>query len=174
MSETILRPATPSDAEALAALHVAVWRETYRHLAPSEAYAALDESHRLAQWRAALAAPPPVQTFVLETGGEVLGLVSVGAPGQAAFGDAGELRHLYLAPALRGRKYGRLLLHAGLCALHEAGFAKAALAVVEENHAARAFYARAGGCEGARFIDQGPLWRSHNLVVHFELPPKRA
>lgn len=172
MSEPILRPAGAADAEGLARLHVAVWRETYRDLAPAEAYAALDEDRRLGQWQKSLAAPKPEQTLVLEAAGEVLGLVAVGPPGQPIFGAAGEIRHLYLSPTLRGRGHGMLLLKAGLAALAEAGFAEAALAVVEANHPARAFYARAGGREGARFLDHGPLWRSENLVIHFD-PPRR-
>ncbi|MCT4684934.1 MAG: hypothetical protein N4A39_14515 [Roseicyclus sp.] len=47
----ILRPGRPDDAENLARLHVSVWRETYRHLAPPEALRRLDAAHRLPYWR---------------------------------------------------------------------------------------------------------------------------
>jgi hypothetical protein len=46
-----IRHAIPADAAAIAHLHVEVWRETYRDLAPPEAYAALDEARRLASWQ---------------------------------------------------------------------------------------------------------------------------
>ena len=50
-----LRQARPEDADAIAALHVKVWRETYRDLATPEAYAALTEDVRRERWRETLA-----------------------------------------------------------------------------------------------------------------------
>jgi hypothetical protein len=47
MTEIALRRAQQADAEAIARLHVQVWRETYRHLAPEAAFKALDEAVRL-------------------------------------------------------------------------------------------------------------------------------
>ncbi len=44
--ELIVRQATQGDRDALAALHVLVWRDTYGRLAPAVAYEALDEAKR--------------------------------------------------------------------------------------------------------------------------------
>lgn len=199
MAEPALRPARPDEAEALARLHLAVWRETYRDLAPPEAYAALDLARRQAQWQAALAAPPPSLILVAQAGPPhceegalvrqrpaatqarppqaamtgaapgLAGLVSLGPASQIEFDEAGEIRHLYVAAPYRGTGLGARLLRAGLAALAASGHTRAALAVVEANAAARAFYRRQGGVEGASFRDKGPLWRSENLVVWFDL-----
>lgn len=165
----LLRVAGPDDAEGLARLHDTVWHETYRDLAPAEAVSALNFERRLTQWRESLRRPAPQRTLIAERDGEALGLVCTGAPSQPVFGAAGEIKHLYVTGMARGCGTGRQLLQAGLAALKTAGFEHAALAVVEDNHAARAFYAREGGLEGARFVDEGPLWRSRNILVRFDL-----
>lgn len=164
-----LRPARPQDAAALAALHLQVWRATYGQIAPPAAVAALDGARRLAQWQAALAAAPDRRrTLLAETpAGEVVGLVSFGAPEDPVFGGAGEIKHLYVAASQRGRGLGARLLRAAGAELAAAGYAEVALAVVEANLTARAFYRRQGGIEGAAFRDAGPLWRSENRVVRF-------
>ncbi len=159
----ILRRAEARDAPALAALHVAVWRATYRDLAPTAAQAALDLPHRLRQWTATLASP--AGTMLAVSGGQVVGLVSHGAPTHPVFGAAGEVRHLYVAPDWQGRGVGRALLAQARQALAQAGFPATALAVVAGNAPARAFYRAMGGVEGARFRDPGPLWQSDNIVV---------
>ena len=51
------------------------------------------------------------------------------------------------------------------------GHRRAALAVVEQNEAARRFYAAMGGVEVDCFTDPGPLWRSSNVLVAWELGP---
>lgn len=164
----ILRPARPDDAPALAALHVAVWRQTYGHLAPPEAIARLDEALRLRQWTAALA-DPDRRTWVAEggdgTGGELLGLVGTGAPGEALFAARGEIKHLYVAANARRTGLGARLLAAGRAALEQAGFSGAGLGVVRENTSARAFYAAAGGREAGAYTDPGPLWCSDMVLV---------
>lgn len=68
-----LRAARLEDADAIAALHVRVWRETYRDLATPEAYAALTEDVRRERWREALATQPVRhQTLVAEQQGRIV------------------------------------------------------------------------------------------------------
>lgn len=169
MPQPTLRPARHDEALALARLHLRVWRETYMDMAPPEAIASLDEGVRFAQWCAALAEPAPRQTFVADAREGVVGLVSLGPPSHEVFGAAGEIRHLYVAPSHRGTGLGARLLRQGLSALTEAGYTSAGLAVVAENTAARQFYQHMGGIEGPEFTDKGPLWRSRNRVVSFDL-----
>lgn len=170
-----IRPATPDDAEALAGLHLRVWRAAYADLAPPAAFAALDLDRRLGQWRAALARPLPHRTWLAEAPanapGGPLGLVSAGPPSDPAFGGRGEIRHLYVEPQAQGQGLGRALLRAAAAHLLAEGFPGVALAVVAANQPARAFYARLGGVEGIRYRDAGPLWRSENLVVSWDGMP---
>ncbi|RID93105.1 GNAT family N-acetyltransferase [Gemmobacter lutimaris] len=162
-----LRRAGPEDAAALARLHHRVWLECYETLAPPEAVAALTEARRLDQWTRLLAGDDPVTVIA---GEGAAGFVCFGAPSDPVFGARGEIRHLYLRPDQRGRGVGRRLLTAALEALQAQGYPGAALAVVEENAAARAFYAVAGGADEGGFTDKGPLWRSRNRMVSWCFP----
>ena len=160
----ILRQARADEAPALAARHVAVWRQTYADLAPPEAVARLDEALRQRQWAAALADPTRA-TWVAEDEGAVSGLVSTGRPGEPLFGARGEIKHLYVAASARRTGLGARLLDAGRGALREAGFAGTGLGVVAQNAPARAFYSAMGGREAGTFTDPGPLWRSDMVLV---------
>lgn len=168
MSDDLSRPKREVTAAELAAFHVAVWRETYRDLAPAEAYARLDEARRLPQWQAALA-DPAHQIRVLRDGEAIIGLAHT-APGSGdVMAGFGEIRHLYIRPDRQGQGLGQRLLREALEGLRAVGHARAALAVVAENTKARAFYRRCGGQEDLAFTDPGPLWRSDNLRVVWEL-----
>lgn len=170
MTALHLRRAVPEDAAMLAYLHHEVWTESYAHLAPPEAVAKLTESHRLAGWQRLLAADGPV-TWLAEVGGQPAGLICYGAPTDAVFGAQGEIRHLYLRAPFRGRGYGRQLLNTALSDLRDQGYPGAALAVLADNHAARAFYAAAGGQDAGGFTDKGPLWRSTNRLIRWSFAP---
>lgn len=162
----LLRPARADEAEALARLHVAVWRATYRDYATPEAVALLDEARRLPAWQAALGAQTPgAAVWVAARDGAILGVVSVAPSAHPAFGGRLEIKHLYVALEAQGQGIGRrLLAHV----LDSAGPGGVALAVVRQNAPARAFYARMGGQEIGAFTDPGPLWRSDNIVVAWD------
>ncbi|WP_162528221.1 GNAT family N-acetyltransferase [Gemmobacter caeruleus] len=169
---TPLRRAGPADAGALARIHHCVWLECYGTLAPPEAVAALTETHRHDQWARLLAGDDPVT--LVAGASEPVGFVCFGAPTGPHLAGLGEIRHLYLLPDQRGRGQGRRLLAAALAGLQVQGYPGAALAVVAENHAARAFYAAAGGRDDGAFTDKGPLWRSDNRLVTWRFPSGMA
>ncbi|AYG59399.1 GNAT family N-acetyltransferase [Rhizobium jaguaris] len=163
------RPATVADATAIAELHVAVWRDTYRELAPIEAFRALDAARRQARWTAALAEPGHHQlVLVAEQGDRLVGIGAVGAPSQAAFEGRGEIRSLYVDPAIKRQGLGRRLmakLAEHLAGLHYPG---AALGVVVGNDPAIAFYQSLGGRMIGRYTDPGPIWRSDNIIIAWD------
>jgi ribosomal protein S18 acetylase RimI-like enzyme len=164
-----LRPASLADAEAIAALHAAVWHATYRDLATPAAIVALTEAHRLRQWRAALAADvPQALTLVAETDRRVVGFVR-GAPStEPLFGGRCEIKYLYVDPAWARRGIGRLLLARIAQLLKAGGHQALALGVVDGNGAAIKFYEALGGRMIGRYTDPGPLWRSDNLVYAWD------
>ncbi|MGD9864596.1 MAG: N-acetyltransferase family protein [Pseudodonghicola sp.] len=164
-----IRPANPADAGAIADLHVAVWRQAYADLAPPEAIARLDVAHRLPGWQAALAAGAPGATLLATRGVRPVGFVRFGPASQPELGDAGEIKHLYVATDCTRQGIGRQLLSAALAGLKQAGFNKAALAVVRGNDRALAFYRAQGGALCGSFTDAGPLWRSENLILRWVL-----
>ncbi|WP_158967833.1 GNAT family N-acetyltransferase [Chachezhania sediminis] len=168
--KVVIGPGTPADAAALARLHVEVWRETYRDLAPAEAHTLLDEARRLPYWTQVLDADDALTgVLIARSGAELAGVASFGPAGHPALESAAEIKHLYVRGTARGAGLGARLLVAALDWLRRLGCRDAALAVVRENVAARRFYQAMGGTEIGGFTDPGPLWRSSNIVVKWDL-----
>ncbi len=169
----LIRDAGPADADAIAALHLDVWRRTYRDLAPAAALQALDLAVRQRTWRGLLAAPKPDSvTLVAEKDGILAGFAHGGAPGDPAYGDMGamlgEVKYLYVATAFARRGIGRRLLGALAGRLVGHGFRGIGLGVVVGNDPALAFYRALGGHVIGRYVDPGPLWRSENLLCAWD------
>lgn len=165
-SAPILRPGQPADAEDLALLHVSVWRDTYRHLAPPEALRRLDAAHRLPYWQRTLAGADEATGAIVAQGeAGLLGVVSFGPPRPSMSPSALEIRHLYVLPAARGTGLGAALLRAGLDRGRSLDLPEVVISVVRDNRGARRFYAAMGGRETGSFTDPGPLWRSENITV---------
>jgi ribosomal protein S18 acetylase RimI-like enzyme len=139
----LVRAAVPEDAEAIAAVHVATWRDAYAGLMPDEILNGLDVSQRAETWRGRLRAlPDAVFVFVFEQHGQVRGFVS-GGPDRAGR-VSGEVFAIYVHPSCQGLGAGRRLLEAAGQRLAEAGFAEASLWVLATNRAARGFYESQG------------------------------
>jgi len=168
-TDCTLRPARLDDAPAIARLHVAVWRETYRHLAPAEAFAKLDEAVRLRSWTEILATPQPRQSaLVAEYDGMLAGFGLAGPSAAAEFGGRAEVKYLYVDGRFQRRGIGRALLTRLRQDMAAVGFAGIALAVVNGNDRAVAFYEALGGRCVGRMTDPGPLWRSDNLLYAWD------
>ena len=162
-----IRSARSEDLDALARLHVLVWRDTYRLLAPASAYEALDESKRRRHWEELLQRDPAQwQTVVAEHDGRLVGFGHAGPGSHEAMTGAGEIVHLYVDPSSQGRGIGRTLLHRLTLFLVATGWSRIKLAVVRGNDQAVRFYKREGGRVVGEFVD-GVLWHSENLVIEF-------
>lgn len=165
-----IRDGRLSDAAELAQLHVDVWRQTYRDLATPKAYEALGVERRLPYWTSTLQAEDPfTRAFVASDPHGLFGVVSIGTPRDEVLGPHAEIKHLYVRQSHQGSGIGAALLRHALDHLSRLNVPSVALAVVEENAAARKFYRRMGGIETGQFTDPGPLWRSRNIVVHWDL-----
>jgi ribosomal protein S18 acetylase RimI-like enzyme len=175
ISAPTLRHAVPADADAIAALHVDVWRATYRDLAPEAAIRALDVPLRRARWIETLAAPKPDQiALVAESGGRLAGFGLAGPAGDASFGERGEIKFLYVARDFQRHRIGRRLISAMARHLAERGYDGVGLSVVIGNDAAIAFYEGLGGRSIGTFTDPGPLWRSANFIYVWDDLPALA
>jgi GNAT superfamily N-acetyltransferase len=142
-----VRAAAPSDATAMAALHVRAWRATYSGILPDAFLAGLKAEDREAMWRGALTTPElaPAERVILvaEADGALLGFASAGhARGDDELG-LGELYSINVDPPAWGRGAGRALLAAASAWL-DARFATSILWVVDRNQRARTLYERAG------------------------------
>jgi ribosomal protein S18 acetylase RimI-like enzyme len=150
------RTATPADAEAIAALHAASWRATYRGVY-DDMYLDRDvDSERLAHWRERLAESDPAHfTLLAERDGAPIGFIHVVGAEDAEYGSL--IDNLHVAPDLKRSGVGRELMRAG------AGWLVAAfsdlsvyLGVLEGNDNARSFYERLGGRYHSTFEDSPP------------------
>lgn len=106
-----IRRAERADVQAIAWLHYRIWRETYRSLAPEEAYNVLTEAVRLSRWQDILVHEKHNLTILLaETNGQLAGFGVAGAPSYAIFKDRSEVKFLYIDGAFKRMGIGRKLL----------------------------------------------------------------
>lgn len=148
-----LRPASPADADWIAALHTDSWQRNYRG---SYSDRFLDErlaADHLALWHGRLAAPTTAaRTLIAERDDEAVGFVHVELDDDAHFGAL--VDNLHVRHDARRSGIGRVLLAevARLVATERPGSGYY-LWVLEANNAAIAFYRALGGT----FIDRGAL-----------------
>ena len=140
-AETEIRAGVGGDAEAMAEVFVAAWRQAYPGVVPDAVLAALDQD-RTARWLAGLIdGRAEGETDVAVHDGQVIGFVRYGTrasePGGYVFG-------LYVHPGQAGRGTGRALLHHAEVRLRERGSDTVSLHVFEANERARRLYAKAG------------------------------
>lgn len=151
-----IRPAVPADADAVAAVHVSSWRETYVGLLPARTLARLSVAHRAARWREIMVAAE-LSVFVALGGdgrggsGDGEGIVGFGccgpqqAPSLARSNYDGQVIALYVLRAAQRRGLGRALVAAMAEHLAQSGRHGATLSVLEGNLSARAFCEALGG-----------------------------
>ena len=142
LAQAVIVPAGPGDADALARLHVATWRETYVGLLPAGYLGAMDVKRHARRWRAQLAASvKPAPVLVAEQRG---GLAGYCAGGRASGADA-EVFTLYVLKRAQGGGLGAELLRDMARVLKADGAVSLHLWVLAGNDRARAFYQHLGG-----------------------------
>lgn len=154
-----IRLAEAGDAEAIARIKVAAWRQTYATFLPSAFLDGLDAAEGAARARsrigpAALADSP---TFVaLDETGAVRGFAHTGPVRDDDLDPRGvaEVYTIYVDPAFQGRGLGTALLEAVDRFWQPRPVRELVLWVFEENVGGRAFYERLGWTpDGARQVD---------------------
>ncbi|MGZ6545063.1 MAG: N-acetyltransferase family protein [Actinomycetota bacterium] len=144
VASTAFRRATSVDASAIAAVHVASWRWTYRDVLPAAFLEGLTIEDRASEWSVWLAAADE-ETWVAERTDGIVGFCGFG-PGRDD--DAGEgtaeVRTIYLLPEVIGTGIGRELFARANNRLRDLGYVRATLWVLASNDRSRRFYERAG------------------------------
>lgn len=164
-----IRSAQQADAQSIARLHFQTWRETYRGLAPAEAYEVLTEPVRLARWQDMLALEENKRAvLVAEAEGQLAGFGVAGPTSHEAFLHRAEVKFLYVGNAFKRMGIGRKLLVQLARHMIEAGYSGMALGVVVGNDPAIAFYESMGGRRAGHYTDPGPVWRSENFVYAWD------
>jgi ribosomal protein S18 acetylase RimI-like enzyme len=148
-----VRRAVPSDAAAIAAVHVRTWQVAYRGLMPDELLDRLSVAERETFWRDALTRRQgPGAVLVAAQDGAVLGFCAVATPSRDD--DAGdgvaEIGAIYVESGVWRAGVGRALMQTALDDLRAEGWRAVTLWVLAENRQAREFYAQFGfGPDGA-------------------------
>ena len=141
---SLVRLATVTDAESVAAVHVTAWRSAYQALLPPAVLDNVDAASRIRQWRANIeSAARAVLVAVTEDG--IVGFCSL-APSRdtGALATCGEITALYVHPSSWRHGYGSDLLAAARDHAASRGWNELTLWVLSSNGPARAFYVARG------------------------------
>lgn len=175
----VIRIATVADAETIAAIHVAAWKETYTGLVPDSLIAAQSVGDRTERWRHILVsgAWDETTTFLVRTStGQAVGFGSCGRQRTIdlhALGFDGEIYAIYLLQSAQGQGVGRRLLAAMARSLTSRGLRGGSLWVLRSNTSARRFYEATGGhvigehqeSSGEHFNDVAYGWRDLGVLL---------
>jgi L-amino acid N-acyltransferase YncA len=137
----LIRPATESDATAIAHVHIQSWRSTYAGIIPTPFLAALNEADRTAQWSEWLKLELPV--YVADHLGEIVGFIGGGPIREPVEPYDAELFAIYLLEGAQRQGTGSTLLKALARELHQRGFTNL-IAWVLESNVSRHFYEATG------------------------------
>lgn len=145
-----IRPATETDAPAIAELHQRSWRSAYRGLLPDSYLDGTAGDQLAAHWATAFHRDEPRRVILVALAPDgIAGFVAAWPKGP----DTALIDNLHVAPGQRGGGLGRRLMGRAAAELRRLGFRAVFLEVIEGNHDARGFYRRLGGVEGALFVE---------------------
>jgi ribosomal protein S18 acetylase RimI-like enzyme len=144
-----VRRAVVTDAEAIAAVHVASWEGAYRGLVPEAWFEARPLSARVALWSEVLARGGSEAWVALgpdAPDAPVCGFCHLALPTRDEDGDedTAEITSFYVDPVAWRGGIGRALMDAALADLERRGWTEVTLWVLEDNPRAQAFYVRCG------------------------------
>ena len=172
----MIRRALPTDAKAIAQVHISSWQDAYRDLMPAQFLSGLQVTlaRREAHWARSLASGEST-VWVAEVGQQIVGWISVGASrdDDGAGQNIGEVMAIYVLAGNWQTGLGLALWQAGVQHLMEQGYDRLTLWVLARNERAIQFYRRAGCVEEAgseRTLERGGV----TLVeVRYHLPLSR-
>ena len=150
--DVTIRPATTTDAEAIARVDIASWRGAYSEILSDSYLASLDITDRAGQWQAAVTARDTT-VLVAEDESGTVGFTSVG-PSRDEDAEPGDLEiyAIYLHPRAWGSGVARELMRTVLDGLDSSSVT---LWILEGNERAQHFYRRHGfQHDGTERIDE--------------------
>ena len=146
----MIRKGLPSDAKAIAQVHISSWQDAYRDLMPAQYLLSLGASlpQRESYWIRSIESGES-NVFVAELNNEVVGWISVGVcrDEDIAAENLAEVMALYVLAEQWKTGVGFALWQAGLQHLIEQGYQRLTLWVLTGNERAIRFY-RSVGCSG--------------------------
>lgn len=136
----LIRPAEPSDAMAVARVHVRSWQVAYRSLLPEEFLNQLRPEDRAERYDFTHQDQRKPYTILAAEGEEIAGFATTMPSRDADLPDHGELCGLYVHPERWNRGFGVALIAAARLRLAQMGFRNALLWLLEGNTRAARFY----------------------------------
>ncbi len=138
-----IRPAAPADLDAVTALFLRCWQESYAGVLPDRVISVFDDTRARELWRRAIQTPGVgTQGFVAVADGRVVGITRLGPDPDDPV--AGHVFSLYVDPSMQGQGIGGQLLEAADAWFRARGWDRATLWVFAANDAALRFYGRHG------------------------------
>lgn len=166
-----VRRAQPTDAHAVAEVHVRSWQVGYRGLIRAEYLEALRPADRAGRYDFDQMSPAGPFTLVAVDGAAVCGHVTTGVSRDDDSPGAGEVWAIYVDPPRWGSGVGRALMTAAAERLRDAGHGVATLWVLSGNARARRFYEHCGWrWDGAERTDRVGGDLVHEIRYRRELP----
>jgi ribosomal protein S18 acetylase RimI-like enzyme len=159
----LIFPAGPDDAEDLARVHVAAWRETYRGLLPDAYLNRMSEAAHAQRWRRTLTSPNPDEVVLAAANRG--GLIGYAAGGASRYNRAGEMEiaTLYILRGQQRRGLGRALVAAAARVFAAQGATSLVISTLRDNLPARGFYEHLGGVAEDPRPERGPGGVMHEV-----------
>lgn len=152
----VIFPAGPEDADDLARVHVASWRETYQGLLPDSYLKHMTVPVHARRFRAGLMRPGPQEATLAAAEREGLVGYAAGGPSRSRRPGEAEVTTLYVLRRAQGYGLGRRLI-TGMARVFAANGAQSMmLSVLRDNIPARGFYEHLGGQAEAPRREPGP------------------
>ena len=152
----VVFPPGPSDAEDLARVHVAAWRETYRGLLPDAYLARMSEPAHARRFARALKSPGLDEvTLAMADRSGIVGYAG-GGPARTRAAGEGEIATLYLLRRAQGQGLGARLMSDMARTMAARGAQSLIISVLRDNIRARGFYEHLGGAPDAPRQELGP------------------
>lgn len=140
----IVRPATASDADAIARVHVASWQTTYRGILADDYLARMSVHHHAANHRALMAEARTFYLVAQDRSDGVIGFVNAGPERNSDPDFTGEIYALYLLQQHQRKGLGQMLVQFAALRLRAMGHHSLLIWVLDGNPA-EGFYQRLGG-----------------------------
>lgn len=152
----VIFPAGPQDAQALAEVHVATWRETYRGLLPDSFLDRMSVPVNTRRFSKSLVTPAEHEiTLAAADRAGIVGYAA-GGPSRTRIPGEAEVTTLYVLRAHQGHDLGRALLTAAARVFADQGATSLMISVLRDNLPARGFYEHLGGQADAPRKEPGP------------------
>lgn len=152
----VIFPAGPEDAEALAGVHVAAWRETYQGLLPDSYLARMSVPVHTRRFRSSLLRPGEHEATLAAADRDGLVGYAAGGPSRSKRLGEAEITTLYVLRRAQGYGLGGELVR-GLARVFAAnGATSLMISVLRDNVPARGFYEHLGGVGEAPRREPGP------------------